>query len=305
MALRQNSSDKKNNKNLFGNTLKILSKKFLFNNLKKLGIKKSDTIYLGLDLKNFYIPFLEILNKDPNLFNKTILNKIFYENLKEYFLPNGTIILQAFTWSFIKEKKFHPRLNSPDIGSFEKYVFNKPGIARSSHPTNSIIVFGKNKNLVSKNHGLYSFGANSPFEKFKDLNVKFVNIGVPLEDSCTYLHHLEHVNGTNHRFNKLINGKVFVNDRYLTKNFYILVKYKNISTTVNRDEKKFFDYLRKIKKLKLLNVNQVLFSSINCKDVYNIGLRFLKNDSTYFMKKKVFVKFLEKVKKIKKNYYIF
>lgn len=305
MALRQNSSDKKNNKNLFENTLKILSKKFLFNNLKKLGIKKSDTIYLGLDLKNFYIPFLEILNKDPNLFNKTILNKIFYENLKEYFLPNGTIILQAFTWSFIKEKKFHPRLNSPDIGSFEKYVFNKPGIARSSHPTNSIIVFGKNKNLVSKNHGLYSFGANSPFEKFKDLNVKFVNIGVPLEDSCTYLHHLEHVNGTNHRFNKLINGKVFVNDRYLTKNFYILVKYKNISTAVNRDEKKFFDYLKKIKKLKLLKVNQVLFSSINCKDVYNIGLRFLKNDSTYFMKKKVFVKFLEKVKKIKKNYYIF
>lgn len=305
MALRQNSSDKKNNKNLFENTLKILSKKFLFNNLKKLGIKKSDTIYLGLDLKNFYIPFLEILNKDPNLFNKTILNKIFYENLKEYFLPNGTIILQAFTWSFIKEKKFHPRLNSPDIGSFEKYVFNKPGIARSSHPTNSIIVFGKNKNLVSKNHGLYSFGANSPFEKFKDLNVKFVNIGVPLEDSCTYLHHLEHVNGTNHRFNKLINGKVFVNDRYLTKNFYILVKYKNISTAVNRDEKKFFDYLRKIKKLKLLKVNQVLFSIINCKDVYNIGLRFLKNDSTYFMKKKVFVKFLEKVKKIKKNYYIF
>ena len=57
MALRQNSSDKKNNKNLFENTLKILSKKFLFNNLKKLGIKKSDTIYLGLDLKNFYIPF--------------------------------------------------------------------------------------------------------------------------------------------------------------------------------------------------------------------------------------------------------
>ena len=150
MALRQNSSDKKNNKNLFENTLKILSKKFLFNNLKKLGIKKSDTIYLGLDLKNFYIPFLEILNKDPHLFNKTILNKIFYENLKEYFLPNGTIILQAFTWSFIKEKKFHPRLNSPDIGSFEKYVFNKPGIARSSHPTNSIIVFGKIKILFQK-----------------------------------------------------------------------------------------------------------------------------------------------------------
>ena len=265
MASWQNSSNKKNHKSLFENTLKILSKNFLHANLKKLGIKKSDTIYLGLDLKNFYIPFLKILNKDPNLFDKNILNKIFYKNLREYFLPNGTILLQAFTWSFIKKKKFHPRLNSPDIGLFEKYVFNKPGVARSSHPTNSIIVFGKNKNLVSKNHGLYSFGANSPFERFKDLNVKFVNIGIPLEDSCTYLHHLEHINGTNHRFNKLINGKVFDNDRYLRKNFYILVKYKNISTAVNRDEKKFFDYLRKNKKLKSLKINQVLFSVINCK----------------------------------------
>ena len=305
MSSWKNSSNRKNNKSLFENKLNTLSKNFLYTNLKKLRIKKTDTIYLGLDLKNFYIPFLNLLNKDPNLFDKNILNKIFYKNLKEYFLPNGTVIFQAFTWSFIKKKKFHPRFNPPDIGSFEKYLFNKPGVARSSHPTNSIIVFGKNKNFVSKNHGSYSFGANSPFEKFKDLNLKFVNIGVPLENSCTYLHHLEHINGTNHRFNKLIDGKVFVNNRYLRKNFYILVKYKNISTAVNRDEKKFFDYLRKIKKLKLLKVNQVLFSSINCKDVYNIGLRFLKNDSTYFMKKKVFVKFLEKVKKIKKNYYIF
>jgi len=289
----------------YENTLKTLSKKFLYTNLKKLGIKKSDTIYLGLDLKNFYIPFLKLLNSDPKLFDKNILNKIFYKNLKEYFLPNGTVILQAFTWSFIKKKKFHPRLNSPDIGLFEKYIFNKPGVVRSSHPTNSIIVFGKNKNYVSKNHGLYSFGANSPFEKFKELNVKFVNIGVLFEDSCTYVHHLEHINGTNHRFNKLINGKVFVNKRYLKKNFYILVKYKKIDSTVDRDEKKFSDYLRKNKKLKSFKDNKLLFSVIDCKDVYSIGLNFLKNDSNYFMKKKIFVRFLEKIKIIKKNYYIF
>ncbi len=305
MASWKNSSSKKNNKSLFENKLKNLSKIFLYTYLKKLRIKKTDTIYLGLDLKNFYIPFLNLLNKDPNLFDKNTLNKIFYKNLKEYFLPNGTVIFQAFTWSFIKKKTFHPRFNSPDIGSFEKYVFNKPGIARSSHPTNSIIAFGKNKNLVSKNHGLYSFGANSPFEKFKDLNLKFVNIGVPLENSCTYLHHLEHINGTNHRFNKLINGKVFVNNKYLRKNFYILVKYKNISTAVDRNEKKFFDYLRKKNKLKSLKVNHVLFSVVSCEDVYNNGLSFLKDDSSYFMKKKIFVKFSEKIKKIKKNYYIF
>lgn len=177
---------------------------------------------------------------------------------------------------------------------FEKYVFNKPGVARSSHPTNSIIVFGKNKNLVSKNHGLYSFGANSPFERFKDLNVKFVNIGIPLEDSCTYLHHLEHINGTNHRFNKLINGKVFDNGRYSRKNFYILVKYKNISTAVDRNEKKFFNYLRKKNKLKSLKVNHVLFSIVNCEDVYNNGLSFFKRRLFLFYEKKNFCKIFRK-----------
>jgi len=289
----------------YENELKTLSKKFLYANFKKLGIKRNDTIYLGLDLKNFYIPFLKLLSNNPDLFDKNVLNKIFYKNLKEYFLPNGTVIFQAFTWSFIKKKKFNPRLNPPDIGLFEKYIFNKPGVARSSHPTNSIIVFGKHKNSISKNHGLYSFGANSPFEKFKELNVKFVNIGVPFEDSCTYVHHLEHINGTNHRFNKLINGKIFVNKRYLSRNFYILVKYKDISTTIDRDEKKFCDYLKKTNKLKLIKDKNLLFSVIDCKDVYNIGLRLLKNDSNYFMKKKVFVRFLEKTKKIKKNYYTF
>ena len=289
----------------YENELKTLSKKFLYANFKKLGIKRNDTIYLGLDLKNFYIPFLKLLSNNPDLFDKNVLNKIFYKNLKEYFLPNGTVIFQAFTWSFIKKKKFNPRLNPPDIGLFEKYIFNKPGVARSSHPTNSIIVFGKHKNSISKNHGLYSFGANSPFEKFKELNVKFVNIGVPFEDSCTYVHHLEHINGTNHRFNKLINGKIFVNKRYLSRNFYILVKYKDISTTIDRDEKKFCDYLKKTNKLKLIKDKNLLFSVIDCKDVYNIGLRLLKNDSSYFMKKKVFVRFLEKTKKIKKNYYTF
>lgn len=285
--------------------IKSLSKKFLNSNLKKLGIKKNDTIYLGLDLRNFYIPFLRYLKEDFNLIDKNLLSKIFFENLKEYFLPNGTIILQGFTWSFIQKKIFNLNLTPPDKGVFEKFIFDKPGIFRSLHPTNSIISFGKHKKTLTNNHGLYSFGANSPFEKFLKYNVKFVNIGLPFENSCTYVHHLEHINGTNHRFNKLINGKIFINKNYKNKNFFILVKYKNISSAIDRDEKKFCDHLRKTKKLISSKDKNVLFSAVNCKDVHNIGLDLLKNDSTYFMKKKVFVKFLEKKMKIKKNYYTF
>jgi len=41
----------------YENELKTLSKKFLYANFKKLGIKRNDTIYLGLDLKIFTFLF--------------------------------------------------------------------------------------------------------------------------------------------------------------------------------------------------------------------------------------------------------
>ncbi len=290
---------------MFEHDLKKISKKFLFANLKKLGIKKNDTVYFGLDLKNYFTPFLGFLRENPKLINKNILNKIFFENLKDYFLPNGTAIFQSFTWSFIKNKKFNKHSSVPDIGILEKYIFNKPGVSRSSHPINSIISFGKKRKFITNNHGLFSFGANSPFEKFLKLNLKFVNIGIPFENTCTYIHHLEQINGTNHRFNKLVEGKIFVNNKYIKKNFFILVKFKEIDNRIKRDEKKFFDYLRRRKKLVSVVNKKVLFSKVQCADVYKEGLYLLNNDSSYFMKKNINVKFLENKKKIKKNLLIY
>lgn len=285
--------------------LKELSKKFLFSNFKKIGIKKNDTIYFGLDIRKFYSPFLKILNKNPDLINNNVLSKIFYENIKEYFLPNGTVVFQSFTWSFIKKKKFNLYSSIPDTGAIEKYIFNKPGILRSIHPTNSVISFGKNKKFITKDHGLHSFGANSPYDKFLKLNLKFVNVGIPFEDTCTYVHHLEHINGSNHRFNKIISGSVFLNNRYKKKRFFIFVKFKEISNKIERDEKKFCNFLRRNKKLVSVIDNKVLFSKIKCEDVYSYGLKFLKNDSSFFMKKNIDVKFLEKKKKIRNNLLVF
>ena len=66
-------------------------------------------------------------------------------------------------------------------------------------------------------------------------------------------------------------------------------------TTASRATlRKQADYLRKNKKLNSLKNKNVLFSAINCKDVYEIGLNFLKENTSYFMKKKIFVKFQEK-----------
>ena len=66
---------------------------------------------------------------------------------------------------------------------------------------------GENKKIINP-CGVFSFGANSPFSNFLKYKVKFLNIGIEWKNTCTYLHHIEHLNGINHRFYKLQKEKL-------------------------------------------------------------------------------------------------
>ena len=69
-------------------------------------------------------------------------------------------------------------------------------------------LFKQYESKILVRFGGFSFGANSPFSNFVKYNVKFLNVGIKWIDTCTYLHHLEHLNGINHRFYKPTIGKI-------------------------------------------------------------------------------------------------
>ncbi|MDC3174765.1 hypothetical protein OA868_03210, partial [Candidatus Pelagibacter sp.] len=73
---------------IFEHNLKKISKKFLFSNFKKLGIKKNDTIYFGLDIRNFYEPFFKIL-KQSSGFEKNTHEYLIGYNKSELYM-NGS-----------------------------------------------------------------------------------------------------------------------------------------------------------------------------------------------------------------------
>jgi len=289
---------------IFKNKFEIETYKFLYTNLKKLNIKRNDVVYFGLDLKNFYIPFTSYFREDPSLLNNDYLCEIFMNNLERYFLPAGTIVFPSFTWGFIKKKKFHYKKTVPTLGVFEKFIFNKNGFLRSDHPINSIISTGRYKKYLTKDHGLFSFGANSPFNKFNELKLKFVNIGVPFYNSCTFTHHLEHINGVNHRFYKMIRGSVYKEKKYKKENYFFLVKYKYFSKYFQRNENLLDSLLKKKKKAKEFINKNVLFFSTSSIDVTNLSLKILKFNPSGFMKDKIYINFKEsnKVLKNKKKY---
>ena len=270
---------------------------FLFKNLKKLGVRRGDSLYLAINLNLFYFPFLKkIIFK-----NKEELVNFFIKILKDYIGKNGTLICPSFTFDFIKKKFFNKQEDEPNLGFFEKvFVFND-GVQRSNHPINSIASWGKYSKLLTESHGPYSFGYNSPFEKFRNLKVKFLNIGISYGKTCTYVHHLEHLNGINHRFYKAVKGFVFENNKFIKKIFFFLALFKDVD--LKKKEYLIEEELRKKNLIKERVSNGIYFSIINSSDVFEQGMKLLKENTCAFINKKFTINFVENdlKKKIKKK----
>ena len=184
---------------------------------------------------------------------------------------------------FIKNKTFNVQKSKSDLGYFENFFLNQNKIVRSPHPVYSIAVWGKNKNIINP-CGNFSFGENSPFSNFINYKVKFLNIGIKWIETCTYLHHLEHLNGFNHRFYKPTKGKITNRGKSITGIFYNPVRFMKLKS--NKAEYKIKNYLNKNSILKETR-DKIYCSSIKVKDIHDIGLKILKKKPSYFMSKDV------------------
>ena len=253
-------------------------------NLIKIGIKKKDTVYLGVDLgQTFKFYHNEILpNNSLNKVKKNCSNLIL-KTILELIGPNGTIICPTFSFSFIKSKIFDVKNTKCDLGYFENYFLNQKNIIRSKHPIYSMAVLGKNKQIV-KPCGRFSFGMNSPFANFLNYDVKFLNIGIKWIDTCTYLHHIEHLNGINHRFYKPTKGKIIFRGKTKTDVFYNPVRFMKLNS--NKAEYKIEKHIKRKKILKETK-NKIYCSSLKVKDIHYLTLKILQKYPSYFMSKDV------------------
>ena len=260
----------------------IKFKKDFNNYFKTIGIKPGDTIYLGLNLGKTFLPYRKNLFKKKNLLSiKNKCCELILNSLKELVGKEGTIIVPTFSFSFIKQKKFDIKNTSSTLGFFENFFLKQKKIKRSPHPLYSISVWGKNKKII-KPCGRFSFGINSPFTNFLNYNVKFVNIGCRWVETGTYVHHLEHLNGINHRFYKPTTGKVILNGYSKIDTYYNPVRFFNLKS--HKAEYKIEKFLIKNNKIKEIN-KKFYCSAIKANDIYDIGLKILKNKPSFFMSK--------------------
>jgi aminoglycoside 3-N-acetyltransferase len=262
---------------------------FLINlekNLKKIGIKKKDTLYLGINLGQAFKFYKKEIFQNHSLNNvREMCSKLIFQAIINRVGPEGTIICPTFSFYIVKTKIFNIQKSKSDLGYFENFFLNQKKIVRSQHPIYSIAIWGKNKKIINPCGG-FSFGVNSPYSNFINYNVKFLNIGIKWIDTSTYLHHLEHLNGINHRFYKPTKGKIINRMKSKTGTFYNPVRFMKLKS--NKAEYKIEKYLKKNSLIKETQ-DKIYCSSLKAKDIHDIGLKILKKKPSYFMSKNISV----------------
>ncbi len=183
------AADRKRREILLSNSEPHTTDKEITKGLRNLGIGPGDIVFVHSSLKS--IGFVEG-GADAVI-----------EALWQAVQPGGTLVLPTFYMlgtilntcqdpNYI----FDARKLSSNLGALPKAFLRRPNVQRSIHPTHSVSALGPHAKIIVSDHHLASstFGANSPWHRFTELNGKLLGLGVSM-GPITYYHHLEDMLG--------------------------------------------------------------------------------------------------------------
>ncbi len=125
------------------------------------------------------------------------------EALWQAIQPGGTLIVPTFYMlgtilGTCKDPDyvFDARKLGSNLGALPNAFLKRPGVQRSIHPTHSISALGPQAEFIVRDHHLApsTFGLNSPWHHFTELNGKLLGLGISM-GPVTYYHHLEDMLG--------------------------------------------------------------------------------------------------------------
>lgn len=185
-------------KQIVENTPEPITKRQLVQDLKAIGVQPGDNISVHSSMSKIGWVVGDQL---------TVI-----EALMKAVTEDGTIIMQAHStgnsdprhwnypsvpedwWEIIREEMppFRPEITPlRNLGRIPELFRTMPGVLRSNHPQVSCTAWGRNAEMIVREHDLEdSYGDRSPWRVLYDIGGKILLIGVDHE-SNTALHHAE------------------------------------------------------------------------------------------------------------------
>lgn len=166
----------------------------LVSNFKKLGVVKGDVLLVHSSYKSF-----GGVEGGP----QTVINA-----LKSILTEDGTLIVPTFNYDFCQGKSYDVKTTPSKMGIITEIVRADPNSKRTLDPVFSFAILGKHRDYLTNLENDHSFGANSVFEKLRELDAKIMIIGLAYNESVTFFHHIEETQRCDYRYFKEFRGKI-------------------------------------------------------------------------------------------------
>ena len=122
--------------------------------------------------------------------------------------PTGTLIMPNFNFDFCKGMPWDVRETPSRMGAITELVRKDPRAKRVFHPIYSFAIIGPQADYLTAERYTSSYGKNSVFGKLRELDGKIMVIGLSYNDSMTFFHHIEEMEGVDYRYMKAFTGQV-------------------------------------------------------------------------------------------------
>lgn len=246
------------------------SKEDIIHTLQRVDLVKGDSIFVHSNL-GFFGTMKGAKTKDDYC-------KIFRDSIFEVIEMDGTLIVPTFTYSFFNKEDFDLEKTPSACGMFSEWIRNESNAFRSEDPNFSVAAIGKHSKFFTIDAPSHSFGKNSFWERFFNLNGKFCNFN--FDTASTFSHYVEKSLNVPYRFDKEFPGAIIKNKQYEQKSFYHFVR--ELKKEYEPEFTKFDSAARKQGLAKFYNLGKGQIVCISAKDSFNLISTELKKDP-YFL----------------------
>ena len=250
----------------------MLSFEQLLEGFRDLGVQEGDTLLVHSSYKSF-----GEVDGGP----QTVIHV-----LEAALGPEGTLIMPTFNFDFNKGVPWDVRTTPSKMGVLTELVRQDPRAKRVFHPFYSFAILGKHADMLGSLRYKSSYERNSVFGKLRDLDGKIMVIGLSYNDSMTFFHHIEQMEGVDYRFLKQFTGEVTdENGHTYTDTFEMLVRDidKGVITEVNP----MGELMEQAGVIKVRKIGEADVKLMKANEVYEFTAREMKRDPhlLYYIKR--------------------
>jgi len=190
---------------------------------------------------------------------------------------DGTLLMPTFNFDFCKGVDWDVRLTPSQMGYMTNLARRDPRASRVFHPIYSFAVIGKYAEAFGNLRYKSSYGENSAFAKLRELNGKIMVIGLSYNDSMTFFHHVEELEGVDYRYLKDFTGNITDWDGNTTVDTYQML-VRNLEMGVQTMVDPMGALFEEAGISKVRKIGQADVKLMNANEVYEFTVREMKRD---------------------------